>query len=92
MIEDEGKYYLYRHIRLDTNQVFYVGIGSKRTSSYLFETLYERAFVKSKKTKFWKAIVAKTEYRVEILMESDNYDFIKEKEIEFISLYGRRDL
>lgn len=29
MIEPEGKYYLYRHIRLDKNQPFYIGIGTK---------------------------------------------------------------
>lgn len=32
MIVSNGKYYLYRHIRLDTNEVFYVGIGTKRGS------------------------------------------------------------
>lgn len=30
------KHYIYRHIRLDTNEVFYIGIGTK----------YNRKFVK----------------------------------------------
>jgi hypothetical protein len=29
MIENSGKYYLYRHIRIDNGQPFYIGIGSK---------------------------------------------------------------
>lgn len=29
MIVDNGKYYLYRHIRLDKNEPFYIGIGSR---------------------------------------------------------------
>ena len=92
MIEDEGKYYLYRHIRLDTNEVFYVGIGTKVKNFISCKKEYERAFTKTNRNVIWKRIVAKTEYRVEILMESNNYDFIKEKEIEFIVLYGRKNL
>jgi len=33
-----GKYYLYRYVRLDTNVVFYVGIGTKH-SSYIVNIL-----------------------------------------------------
>ena len=91
MILDNGKYYLYRHIRLDTNEVFYVGIGTKNITNYI-KTKYYRAFDLRNRNKFWKAITAKTEYEVEIMLESDDYEFIKQKEIEFIALYGRRDL
>ena len=40
MIEEysQGKHYLYRHIRLDTNQPFYIGIGTirdKELNSYV---------------------------------------------------------
>lgn len=93
MITDIGKHYLYRHIRLDTNEVFYIGIGSKPIwNSSDFEKMYARAFNFTKRNKFWKRIVNKTNYKVEILLESDDYEFIKSKEIEFIKLYGRRDL
>lgn len=34
MIVDEGKYYLYRHIRLDKNEPFYIGIGTKNKHKY----------------------------------------------------------
>ncbi len=87
MIQNEGKYYLYRHIRLDKNEPFYVGIGTKQKCSE-----YGRAFSKIKRNIFWKRIVEKTDYEVEILLESDDYEFIKQKEIEFIALHGRRDL
>lgn len=87
-------HYLYRHIRLDTNEVFYVGIGTvnKNESISSHERYYRRAYNNSKRNIFWKRVVSKTTYEVEILLESDDYDFIKQKEIEFISLYGRRDL
>jgi len=86
-----NQFYLYRHIRLDKNEVFYVGIGKKPKKYNGHRTEYKRAFTSHKRTKFWKQIVSKTEYRVEIMLESDNLDFIKEREIEFISLYGRKD-
>lgn len=90
MIEDKSNYYLYRHIRLDKNEVFYVGIGTKALINKIkFKDEYHRAFNKSKRSNFWKKIVAKTEYRVEILMESDSREFIEKKEKEFINLYGR---
>ena len=93
MIEDEGKYYLYRHIRLDTNQVFYVGIGTKCTENFRFEkTEFRRAYAISGRGLFWKKITNKSNYKIEVFIESNDYRFIKEKEIEFINLYGRRDL
>lgn len=92
MISREGKYYLYRHIRLDSNKVFYVGIGTKRLKKpNCYTCVYERAY-SGYRTKFWKSITAKTEYEVEIILESDDYKFIEQKEVEFIRLYGRRDL
>lgn len=88
----DNKYYLYRHIRLDKNEPFYIGIGTKRNRNhYRHNTEYERAFSKSSRSVLWQNVVSKTEYQVEILFESDNYDFIKEKEVEFIFLYVRRD-
>jgi hypothetical protein len=86
-----NQFYLYRHIRLDKNEVFYVGIGKKAKEYNGHRTEYKRAYTSYKRTKFWKQIVNKTEYRVEIMLESDNLDFIKEREVEFISLYGRKD-
>ena len=72
--------YLYKHIRLDTNEVFYVGIGGKY-----------RPNQKNRNT-IWKRIVAKTDYKIEIILESNDYEFIKQKEIELIKFYGRINL
>jgi hypothetical protein len=99
MIQLSAKYFLYRHIRKDTNDVFYIGIGKKRgveqklkEKPMRYDVVYRRAFCSRYRNNFWKRIVGKTEYEVEILLESDDRDFIGQKEIEFIKLYGRRDL
>ena len=86
-------HYLYRHIRLDKNEPFYIGIGTKQDDNYKsFKSEYRRAFSKQRKdSKIWNCISSKTDYSVEILLESDNYEFIKQKEKEFIKLYGRID-
>lgn len=87
MIQEQGKYYLYRHVRLDTNQVFYVGIGTKGR-----RRKYKRAECTKHRNPFWKRIVSKTKYEIEILFHSDDRTFILEKEKEFIALYGRNNL
>lgn len=78
--------YVYRHVRLDKNEVFYIGIGLKEDEKYV------RAYDKHKRSDFWNKIVNKSEYRVDIMFEDDDADVIKEKEKEFIKLYGRIDL
>lgn len=52
---------------------------------------YSRAYSKHR-SNLWNKVYKKAGYEVEILLESDDYDFIKQKEIEFIKLYGRKDL
>ena len=73
---------VYRHIRLDKNTPFYIGIGKD----------INRPYNRKDRSNFWKSIISKTEYTIEILF----YDLTKEqaieKEIEFIELYGRVDL
>lgn len=75
--------YVYRHIRLDKNQPFYIGIGS--------DDEFRRASSTIGRNKFWKAISTKTEYEIEILMDGLTWEQACEKEKEFIALYGRRD-
>lgn len=89
-----GKYYLYRHIRTDKGEPFYIGIGTKNEDKIYnsFVSEYSRAFSKHSRRYMWNRIVEKTPYEVEILLESNDYEFIKQKEIEFIALYGRRDI
>lgn len=87
-----GKYYLYRHIRLDKNEPFYIGIGTKILKACSDKHLYKRAFEgNNRRNSIWNLISSKTKHQVEILLESDDYDFIKQKEIEFIKFYGRID-
>jgi hypothetical protein len=78
--------YVYRHIRLDKNEPFYIGIGNDQE--------YKRAHDKyaCRRSKFWKKIADKTEYIVEILFDDIDFEFAKQKEIEFIKLYGRKNL
>ena len=80
--------YLYRHIRLDKNEPFYIGIGKDDNSNF------KRAYYKSKqkRNKIWIDIINKTPYEVEILLENLTWKEACEKEIEFIALYGRIDL
>jgi hypothetical protein len=72
--------YVYRHIRLDKNEPFYIGIGS--------DSNFQRAYDKTSRNKHWNNISVK-EYYVEILMNDLTWDEACKKEKEFISLYGR---
>ena len=76
--------YVYRHIRLDKNEPFYIGIGS---SEY-----YNRAYRHKNRSDLWKRIADKGGYEVEILLDDLTWDDACKKEKEFISLYGRIDL
>jgi hypothetical protein len=73
---------VYRHRRLDNNEIFYIGIGKNRL----------RAFSKKYRNKFWNNIINKTDYSVEILYSNVCWEDAKELEIFLISLYGRRDI
>lgn len=81
------KYYLYRHIRLDTNKPFYIGIGTKGNNYNTIRSEYKRAYQKWGRNQHWKRVVKKVDYVIEILFESDEYNEIKQKEIELIKLY-----
>ena len=85
------KYYLYRHIRLDEDQPFYIGFGKKTEQDEKYHT-YTRANTLKKRNSIWHRIHNKTEIKVEILLESDNSDFVLQKEREFVKLYGRINL
>ena len=72
---------VYRHIRKDKNEPFYIGIGESEN----------RAYNTKARGIHWKNIVSKTDYEVEILFDNLSYEEAKEKERDFIALYGRSD-
>jgi len=74
--------YVYKHIRLDTGETFYIGIGK-----YL-----SRAFSKKQRNNHWYNITNKTDYIVEILEENLSWEEACKKEKEYIKLFGRIDL
>lgn len=85
------RYYLYRHIRKDTNMPFYIGVGTK-TKRKTIRSNYSRAHNMKGRNRIHSRIVSKTDVEVEILYESNDLQEIFNKEIEFILLYGRIDL
>jgi hypothetical protein len=73
---------VYRHRRLDTYEVFYVGIGGNKY----------RPLNKNNRTEYWKRIVNKAGYQVEILAENLSWEDAADLEKLLISEYGRKDL
>lgn len=82
---EDAKHFVYRHIRIDKNEPFYIGIGTNNKKN----KKYKRSEIYKNRNIIWKQIVAKTRYKIEIIYESNDYNEIIKKEIEFISLYGR---
>ena len=70
---------VYRHIRLDKNMPFYIGIGRNLKRAYDFNA----------RNWLWSKIYNKTDIEVEILFDDLSLEDACEKEKEFISLYGR---
>lgn len=72
---------IYKHIRKDTNEIFYIGIGSKK-----------RLYTKRDRNQHWHNIVNKAGYVVEIIQENLSWKDACIEEIKFIKKYGRNDL
>ena len=73
---------VYRHRRIDINEIFYIGIGKSKSRAYQIRSRNE----------FWKNITNKTDYSVEIIAENLNVEDAKELECFLIQEYGRKDL
>ena len=74
---------VYQHIRLDTNEIFYIGIGKE----------VKRAFNKTNhRSKHWKNIINKTEYKIEVLFDNLTWNEACQIEQYLIKYYGRKDL
>lgn len=76
-----NNFYVYQHIRLDTNEVFYVGKG-----------FGDRAYRNYGRSKYWHNIVKKYGYKIEFV--DTNLDELTafKLEVETIKSYGRKDL
>lgn len=90
----EKTFYIYRHIRHDKNEPFYIGKGAgyapKKDGGIVFYyTFFKRAFDNIKRNVIWKGIVSKTEYDIDIIFETKDKNIIDDKEKEFIKLYGK---
>jgi hypothetical protein len=78
---EDNNYCVYRHIRLDTNQVFYIGMGNLK-----------RPLCRYSRNRYWNHITNQTEWFSEVIMDGLTLKEAHQKEIEFISIYGRKDL
>jgi len=72
---------VYEHLRNDTNEVFYVGIGKEEG----------RAYEKRSRNKHWYNIVNKVGYTVNIAHKGIEHEEAKNIEIILIEKYGRKD-
>lgn len=74
--------YVYKHLRKDTNEIFYIGIGKtiKRLNS------------KGNRNQYWHNIVNKAGFDVEIVEDGLSWEDACEREKYWIKYYGRRDL
>lgn len=70
---------VYQHRRLDTNEIFYIGIGINKN----------RAYSKSGRNKYWHNIVNKVGYEVDILIDGCKMSQAKCIEKNMISCIGQ---
>lgn len=76
-------FYIYRHIRPDTNEVFYIGKGREGTRRHLS---------KQSRSPYWHNIIKLNggKYDIEIIMSGLTNEEALEEEINLIQFYGRR--
>jgi hypothetical protein len=77
----DNNHYIYFHINLVSNEVFYVGKGKGR-----------RAWSKDKRSYHWYNTVKKYGYRVDIVEDNLTDDISLQREIFYINKIGRKDL
>jgi hypothetical protein len=77
----KSNYCVYRHRRLDNNEIFYVGIGNEK-----------RPYSKEVRNNLWNKVINKTNYTIEVLYTNLNKTDAIDLEMLLISEYGRKDL
>jgi len=73
---------VYEHVRNDTNEVFYVGIGKTE----------HRAYSKNKRNQHWKNIAKKVGYTINIIHKDIDWNKACQIEKSLILKYGRINL
>ena len=73
---------VYKHIRKDKNEIFYIGIGKT----------IARAKSKKSRNNHWHNIINKTDYSIEIIYNNISWEDACELEKTYIKQYGRKDL
>jgi group I intron endonuclease len=76
--------YVYIHKKKNTDEIFYVGIGTAKN--------YARSIKKQGRNDIWNKIALKYGFTVEIIYDNITWEEACEKEKEFILLYGRKDI
>lgn len=82
------RHYVYKHVRKDTGEVFYVGKGSMRENR---PPSHERAYALCGRSKFWRSVVRKHGYSVIIFASCKTDKAAKDLEKDLISKMGRRN-
>ena len=77
----ENKFYVYAHQRLTDGKCFYIGKGTR-----------SRAWETTNRNKYWRNVVAKHGFRVEILINNISEEKAFELEKEFIRQIGKENL
>lgn len=83
-------YYVYLHIRLDLNEVFYVGMSTINNEGLIYSRAYRSSFEKRKTA--WHNYARVCPYTVKIVKENLTKEDAFKLEMKLIKKYGRKDL
>jgi len=73
---------VYQHRRNDTNEIFYIGIGTGES----------RKYSDHHRNSHWRSIVKKVGFTAEVVLDNLCWEQCKQIEILLISRYGRSDM
>jgi len=85
-VSKDHKYYGYLHTLEEEMLPFYAGIGTKSNESF------SRALDEESRTKEWKSKTQNKHYNIEICISSDDYNIIKQWEIDMILKLTKSDI
>lgn len=83
------RHYVYIHKKADSQEVFYVGIGT-RSAPEVINGYANRAHHKGRRTELYKRTIQKHGRIVELVFESDDYNLVKEIEKNLILKHGKK--